>query len=453
METFRKSFDRTFGAGDSKQNIPFPVQVPEGTTHLHIRFTYAPLNVDDISNLLTLTVFDPSGWRGAGHRHSGLHEVVIAADGASAGYLPGPVQPGEWTVVIDTHMVMPGPPCLVHLEVSGTDESAAALPPLKPGHTASRGPGWYRGDVHAHTFHSDARWDVDGLTAFARSQRLDFTALTDHNTVSGLAAMDAACADDLLTMGGMELTTFWGHALVLGLRHWVDWRVREGERSMEQIEAEVTATGGLFVIAHPKSIGDPFCTGCDWRYPAMMPGSAHVVEFFHTEWTDGESNNEDSLRLVYGWLNQGRRLALTAGTDNHGDRPERFKYAYNVVYAEDLSEPAILEAIRAGHLYLSSGPELKLEAVSGSQKAMMGDVLPASDGKLSLSTQWSGCPESARIDYVIDGKIEESLCPVESASHSMQVDGARAHWCLATMRDSDGVMLAVTNPIYLDGRR
>jgi len=253
-------------------------------------------------------------------------------------------------------------------------------------------------------------------------------------------------------MGGMELTTFWGHALVLGLRQWTDWRVRPGERTMEQIEAEVTAQGGLFIIAHPKSIGDPFCTGCDWRYPEMMPGAARVVELFHVEWTDGDSNNEDGLRLIYDWLNQGCRLALTAGTDNHGEHPERLKYAYNVVYAEELSERAILAAVRQGHLYLSSGPMLKLEASAAGRQAIMGDVLPAGSGALELAIQWSGCPESARLDYIIDGAVYQSLCPVESGERTITIDGAKVHWALLTLRDSAGVMLAVTNPIYFDGR-
>jgi hypothetical protein len=79
METFRNSFQRTLTASDNKQNIPFDVSVPSGTTHLQIRFNYTPGVVDHIHNLLTLTVFDPSGWRGESHR-GGNRQVVEIAD-------------------------------------------------------------------------------------------------------------------------------------------------------------------------------------------------------------------------------------------------------------------------------------------------------------------------------------------------------------------------------------
>ena len=202
--------------------------------------------------------------------------------------------------------------------------------------------------------------------------------------------MDAACADDLLTMGGMEFTTFWGHALALGVREWIDWRVSQvatevgtpdvtrtvttevvTTRGMTQIAAEVEALGGLFIIAHPMAVGDPYCTGCQWRYPTMTPGTATAVEVWNSDWRS-ESRNELGLSLAYEWLNAGHRLALTAGTDNHGRNPQAMHYGFNVVYAEDLSEREILRAVRAGHLYISAGPTLELSAAVGERRGDCG---------------------------------------------------------------------------------
>ena len=44
--------------------------------------------------------------------------------------------------------------------------------------------------------------------------------------------------------------------------------------AMSAIALDVRRRGGLFVIAHPASVGDPVCSGCDWRFPDMMPGPA-----------------------------------------------------------------------------------------------------------------------------------------------------------------------------------
>ena len=453
MLTFQKSFERTLTARESKQHIPFPVQVPPGTAQINISFAYSPLAVEGIHNLLTLSVFDPSGWRGAGHRHGERHEIVLTKDRASPGFMPGAVQAGTWTVVVDAHVVMPGPPCVLRLDVTGNDDPAPGpVIPRKtnPGRPA-RGRGWYRGDLHAHTLHSDADWDVPELVAYARSQRLDFATLTDHNTVSGLAEMDAAGSEALLTMGGMEMTTFWGHALALGPREWIDWRTSE-ERTMDQIAAEVAGRGGLLIIAHPMSIGDPFCSGCDWGFPTLRPGQARAVEVWNGDW-DSDSNNEAGLRLAFDWLNAGYRLALTAGTDNHGVALDRMRYGFDVVLAEELSEGEILRAVQLGHLYLSAGPRLELHAVAGGQRAMLGDALSLGRGAVArLRADWGDCPVDARLEWVVDGETRESFPAGAQGSKTWEIAGSQARWCLVTLRAASGQMLALTNPIYLDGR-
>jgi hypothetical protein len=470
METFHLTFERSLTSSDVKQNIPFPFQVPEGTTRIMVRLSYAPWVVDAIRNLLTLTVFDPSGWRGESHRGDNPMEILLAEDLTSPGYLLRPVQAGEWTVFLNTHMVREGATCNIKLEIAGTDlpvevvkpdpkglgdspSGARSAKPLGSKETSSRGPGWYRGDIHAHTIHSDARWDVSGLVAYARARKLDFATLSDHNTIAGLAEMDANRSDDLLTMGGMELTTFWGHCLALGLREWVDWRSLPGGAGMEAVAADVTRRGGLFIIAHPKSVGDPLCTGCDWHYASLMPGIVNVVEVWNNDWY-GESNSEDNLKLVYQWLNQGFKLAISAGTDNHGEHLDRLHLGFNVVYAEDLTESAILRAIRAGHDYLSSGPRLILEGSAGGKQVRMGDVLAPGPGEeVSLQLNWADAPEGAELELIVDGEAKECLPAAAEGTRRWTVQAGQSHWGLVTLREKQGRMLALTNPIFWDGRK
>src|SRR5713101_3830841 len=99
MDAFRTTFSRTLTDSDTKKNIPFKVQVPAGITQLDIRLTFAPWIVDGFKNLITLSVFDPSGFRGAGHRHGDDHQVVLNARRATPGYFARPIEPGEWTVI------------------------------------------------------------------------------------------------------------------------------------------------------------------------------------------------------------------------------------------------------------------------------------------------------------------------------------------------------------------
>ena len=67
--------------------------------------------------------------------------------------------------------------------------------------------------------------------------------------------MDASTTPELLAAGGVELTTFWGHALCLGAREWVDWRIRPGDGGMARIAAAAYASDQVFIIAHPLSAG------------------------------------------------------------------------------------------------------------------------------------------------------------------------------------------------------
>lgn len=458
MQTFETNFERTLTRNDVKQNIPFHFTVPAGTHRLSIRLSFSPWIVDDRKNMLTLSVFDPEGWRGAGHRHGDMHEVVIQEHAATPGHRAGRIVPGEWTVVVDTHLIMPDVPVPIQIQVTGTDESSpSAATEWSVRKTPSpRGRGWYRGDLHAHTIHSDASWDIPDLLKWARSNKLDFCTLSDHNSVSGLTLMDALSSDDLLTVGGLELTTFWGHALALGVREWVDWRVRpadhaQGERKMNQIAEEVDARDGLFIIAHPRSVGDPQCTGCRWVYETMMPGNAPAVEVWNEPWSNESDHNEEALALAFDWLNQGHRLALTSGTDNHGHRAgeEREPYGFDVVFAEDLTESEILRAVRRGHLYLSSGPQLELNASSAKEQAMMGDVLRVPDGApIRLTAQWDSAPADARLALVVDGTPRETIPVQASGSQRWDLSGGRDHWCLVTLRAASGLMLALTNPIY-----
>lgn len=443
------SVQETLTNEDAKKHIAIPFDMPPGATQLDVRFEFAPLQVEGQlgTNNLSLSLFDPQGARGAGHNCLDRSSISISTMYATPGYVPGVLQPGKWTLVIDTHMVLPGPPVEYRLDVGVLfDPIPGYMPVRTKGATNPRGTGWYRGDLHAHTIHSDAHWDVPDLVAAARKGGLDFVTLTDHNTISPLAQMDSLAADDLLTMGGLELTTYYGHALALGVRRWIDWRVRPGERTIPDIATDVEAAGGLFVIAHPMSEGDPICSGCDWRYDEMMPGAARVVEVWNGgTWAD---YNERGLELWYSWLNQGHRIVATAGTDAHGPSPGHVQPGFNVVYAEALSESAVLQAVSFGHLYLSSGPKLKISATTADGAcAMMGDLLRGRNAEVTV--RWESAPDESCLRLVADGKPQAEFPAPSTGQHMWQVFPENTTWYVAELRDKDGTMLALTNPIFL----
>ncbi len=462
------TFSDTLTANDVKRHIPHHFDLPPGCQRLTIRLTFEPVTVDGIRNMLTLTLFDPNGFRGAGHRGGNEHVVQMDGGSATPGYAPGPLPAGPWIVQIDTHMILPGQPCRYELRVDAeiepdssdqTQPSESTAPPAVPhfAHIANPNPGWYRGDLHAHTIHSDAGWDVADLVEAARAQGLDFVTLTDHNTVSGLMEMETYATDGFLTMGGMELTTFWGHAVCLGVHEWIDWRVTRDGPEMAAIAEQVTADGNLYIIAHPKDQGDPYCTGCRWVYPGMMPGPARTVEVWNESWAgedeQGSRKNVDGLALWYEWLNRGLRLVATAGSDVHRPAGYANSPGFNTVYAEELSERGILRALALGHLYLSSGPTLNFTATDADgNQAMMGDLLQivGPSASVSLSANWTDAPPGAAIRLIADGETLEALTIDDAGTLSWTLSVQATRWCLLEMRGAAGDMLALTNPIFFD---
>ncbi len=439
--------DGTLDYRQNKQHLPHAFSVPDGATRLMIHFDYEPKVSGSQSqdNALSLTLFDPEWSRGARHNNRD-RDLTITAYSATPGYTPGALQPGIWTVWIDTHRVLPPDTIHYFFEIDITSEPVEITEGWQKGTTARHGAGWYRGDLHGHTFHSDGRWDVPDLVQYARDYQLDFVTLSDHNTVSGLAQLDSYRSDDLLTIGGMELTTYAGHALALGVRQWIEWRIGVGAATMPELVVRARQAGATFIIAHPMSVGDPFCTGCDWAYDDMLPGNARIVEVWNSDW-GGDRQNELSLQLWYRWLNQGYRMVATRGSDIH----HALNYTnagFDIVYASELSENAILEAIRAGHLYLSSGPCLQFTARgSNGDFGMMGDLV--SGRTLEVQLVWSSVSAGDHLRLIVDGKRVEEFEAEAQGEHRWTLTSDQAHWCVIEIRAADGELHAVTNPIFM----
>jgi hypothetical protein len=428
---------------------PLYFDVPEGVTEIHIAIRYHP-RLDPgqpFPHQVSMMIFDPSGPRCEISRPTD-EGIIINAATASPGAVPGPIQPGRWALYVLLHRLMgPAQPDYV-IEVDMTSAPVTAAPrPFTPGTVAPRGPGWYRGDLHAHTIHSDGSWDVPVLSQWMRDQKLDFMTLSDHNTISGLKEIRSLADDGLLTIGGMELSPYFGHALALGITDWFDWRIPGGgEIGIPELAQKVLSSGAFFVTAHPMSVGEPECCGCRWLYTDMMPGNSPATEVWNACWAD---YNEDSLQLYYGWLNQGHKLVATAGTDIHGrpsdDEPGR--YGYNVVYAGELSEQGILDALKLGHSYISGGPSLIATARTASgAEGMVGDVLPAEDATVTVAVGQAHPGDVLRL--IVDGAVRASQPVAESAELSWSLPAGSARWCTVELRDSAHGMWAITNPIF-----
>jgi hypothetical protein len=314
-----------------------PVQVRPGTTRLRVSLDYDPSG----GAVLDLGCFDPAGaFRGYSGGARGEFEIGVEA--ATPGYLPGPLPPGTWQVLLTLHRI-PGD---VRWSVTAdadrsTVESFAPVPSIRssPGRDlpAPGGYTWLAGDLHAHTTHSDGTLSVGELARAAEG--LDFLAVTDHNTVSHFPYLSAG---DLILVPGQEVTTGRGHANAFGDIGWIDFRTPP-----DQWVSTVDERGGLLSINHPLA------ADCAWLHP--IGTKPPLAELWHSGWWDRTWSAPLAWHLAWdGGVPVG-------GSDFHRPGQQTLGSPTTWVLSADRSVAGVLDGLRHGRTAISrdrAGPVL-----------------------------------------------------------------------------------------------
>ena len=437
-------------------HVPHRFEIPENTGTLRVHFSFLPAHpgVGQIAHQLSISVYGPNGARGT--RHNNPDQCpVISRNWASPGYLPGEIEAGEWVVEIDVHRILPPGNVTYRIEIVCEAEEIEAPPveplPGPPHLPKRRGVGWYTGDLHGHTFHSDGDCCPAEYLEIAYQRDYDFVALTDHNTVSAVPHVRQLARYGISVLDGVELTTFNGHALVLGLEGWIDWRVKDGT-TMSGIARDVQDRGGLYVIAHPLSEGHPFCTGCRWAYSDMLPGPARHIEVWNRAWTERNAN-EGAIQIFYRWLNAGYRMVATAGTDTHRPVPANHRIAANRVFADDNTPEAILTALRRGHSYVTSGPDLTLRAATpNGNTTEMGDIVACGPVQLTCGCQGGKVGEDLtglNLRLIRRGEEVRRWSVKHGIETSVETEAEPGSWFNLELRDQSEGLHGLTNPILV----
>lgn len=424
-----------------KQHFRFAFECPPGVQALRVSFEFDVWQVGSLLNMLNLSLYDPHGFRGAGHRHGRFHQILLDAAGATPGYMSGPLEAGRWEAVVHTHMVLCQTAYTLKVEALEEPFDWLHLAPLptRPMPTAA----WLKGDFHCHTVHSDAKWTTLELAQAAEARGLDFVALTDHNTRSGTPELKAV-APGLIVLEGEELTTYYGHALVLGLARMSDWTGFKPHAGVSQLAADVREQGGLMVIAHPLAVGDPICTGCSWTYFDYRPEQASHFEVWNSLWS-GRSHNEQALQLWYSFLEQGKRIVATAGTDAHG-MDYHLEHGFTFVQAQPDAH-SILNALKQGRTYLSRGLPLEFKILGAQGEVWLGDLIPAQT--LGIELQMPGANQTYTLIAVVDG--ERRAQPW--AGEAITLEAHPKRWWNLEIRRVDGTLEALTNPVWIEEKQ
>ena len=465
--------------GDNQTYRPVPFTVPPNVNRITIQFDYSGR---DEHTTIDLGMLGPDGFRGQdGFRgwSGGSKKIfTISATDATPSFLPGATRPGRWTLLLGIPNIRPNVTAKYTAKVWFGHPGDPAWVPEVLNPPLRREAGWYRGDLHMHGAHSDGSCPSQSgnqhvpcplvFTIEAALQRgLDFIALSDHNSVSQANDMRELQPyfDRLLLLPARELTTFTGHANLFGTDEPVDFRV--GSATVPDWNAllrEVAKLHGLISINHPIRPDDETCMGCGWA-PAK-PVDMHLVQAIEAV------NGMDAMLPDTGipfWqhlLDQGYRLTAVGGSDNHNAKQSLTQLGggllgtpTTVVHASELSMPAILAGIRAGHVFIdvlgTRDRMLELTASAGQQSAEMGDALTLPAGESVHFTVKALAPDGAHVEMLVDGKPFQPNAGLAvhgplNQSFDWPSDGKR-HWIRANVRGAGGELLLVGNPIYING--
>jgi hypothetical protein len=448
----RRRFQGTIRPGGPDW-VCLPVEVPAGVGELAVRYRYdrPPAPPGTAGNALDLGVLDQRaevrGWSG-GARDG----FSISRTGATPGYLPGPIGPGTWQVVLGPYTVDPrGLGWEVEVILGEGPPGPAFVPDPAPERAAGRGRGWYRGDLHTHTVHSDGRRTPAELAAAARAAGLDFLASTEHNTTSANLGWGAHAGPDLLIIDGQEVTTRDGHWLAIGLGPGpvVDWRYRAADGALAPVLAGLHQRGGLAVAAHP------FCPlpGCGWGFGYQ---GLDAVEVWNGPWTPDDEATLATWDRTLAAAGGGRFLAAVAGSDAHGE-DDRVGRPHNVVLAEGLDRRSILDALAAGRCWLagSAGVELGLAATAAGHTAGIGERLDVPAGhEVTVRLQVRGAAGGLARLCGPGAPVLETRLAGDRETVAWTTTAGPGAWARAEVRRrataaAPTEMVALTNPVLL----
>ncbi len=455
-----------------------PFVVPPGARRLEVSYFYenqvTGAQETHPGNNIDIGVFDvrgadflTGGFRGwSGGARSNFY---IEPGGATPGYLRGPIQPGEWQIIFGCSKISDARVRYrvnIDLDIDPTMAGApvdAPRTPARPGagasHAAAPAPGasgrWYKGDLHAHSEHSDGANTVEEIVQYTRNVGLDYFALTDHNTISHWDELARLNDGAPLLIAGEEITMYSGHANVWGLDDWIDFRGSDSDKVRQLVE-HANARGSMFSINHPDS-------PIPWRHPAVR--SYQAVEVWNAPW---RWFNEPALLRWEDHLKAGERMIAVGGSDSHCVPPATMTQPNGPgepctwVYVEGpLTERAVLDAVERGHVFISEAPtgpfiELRADADGdGVFEAFHGDCIShPPGGAVRFHVKYRG-PDGKHLRFFSKrGLVREVTPAVEDYDDEFELRLEGDDYLRIEVRGFRGrpergeVVHAMTNPIY-----
>ena len=300
-----------------------------------------------------------------------------------------------------------------------------SLPFSHPGH-------FYRGNLHGHSTESDGAWSPAEYVRQYRQNGYDFVALTDHCMEKyGYAITDTRefRRDDFTTLIGAELHpgqiqsgTFW-HLLAIGLP--LDFEThRAGDRGVD-VARRAWEAGAFVAVPHPN-----WFTLTVEDFETLE--NVHAVECYNGV-SDFDSDRGYSWHFIEMLLHRGHRVGVIATDDTHSHEGfDDFMCGWVYVKADALRPEALLQALRAGHYYSSTGAQLHNVEYVGRDKLVV------------------ECSPATQILVMGDRPgVLRRITGAQLTEAKFDLSDVSSRWLRVMVRDDAG-QRAWTNPVWID---
>jgi hypothetical protein len=398
--------------------IPFKVDGP--VERIEISYQY---DRSDGKTVIDIGLRSPErivGWSG-GSRQS----FFVGLEKATPGYLAGAIPEGNWAVMLGAYRLVEAG-CAVKLEIKH-------IYPYQR---------WLKGDLHMHSVHSDGSYTIAESIQLSKEKGLNFIALTDHNNASQNKST-LAYDDELILIPGVELTSYKGHANLLGnLDALTDFRVLTAEHATSVLQ-QATDRGAFVSLNHP------FCGDCPWELGFDVPYDA--IEVWNGPW---RPINESAVHWWHEQLIAGKKIVAIGGSDTHRSHPH-VAHGRPTTYVRSESETVsgILKGMRNGHVVLSFDPDETFIDLAIGQTGI-GDewIVIAGQEDLELKVEVSRA-KGDRILLWSDKGVEQEWTVEGDGEYKFAVSADRLFYRAESYRflqDWDlTIVTCLTNPIYL----
>ena len=290
----------------------------------------------------------------------------------------------------------------------------------------------YRGNLHGHSTHSDGSLSAQAVVKTYADLGYDFTCLSDHlwidDKFAATSVYDGRALDrkDFITLPSAELHCYgktydqdgvW-HIVANGLP--LDFACPDAKETAPDLIARAQAAGAYVSLAHPEW----YTMTMD---EAMAVASADAVEIYNHSCVLSAARGSGIAIADY-LLNEGKKISFTATDDSHFELPD-WGGGWVMVAAAELSQNALVAALKAGHHYASTGADFT--------------DLQIDDGVLTVTSS----PVDA---VVISGAGHKALAEAGKDMTMTQFDltNFRSDWFRITLKNSAGKM-AWSNPYFI----